>query len=143
MTPFFDWFANNQLLLTWMGIASFATFLLSLLSLPWLVAMIPEDYFLPKKRQPSDWKTRRPGIRLLALIGKNLLGCILFLGGLLMLFLPGQGVLTLAMGLLLIDYPGKFRLERKLASQPSILNGLNWLRAKANKPALKVERENS
>ena len=55
-----------------------------------------------------------------------------------MLFLPGQGILTLVMGALLMDYPGKFQLERKIVKTPAILKGLNWLRAKANKPPLVI-----
>jgi len=54
-----------------------------------------------------------------------------------MLFLPGQGILTMVVGMLLIDYPGKFKLERKVAKTPTIFKGLNWLRAKANKSPLK------
>ena len=69
-------------------------------------------------------------------MGKNLIGYGLIVAGLLMLFLPGQGILTLVMGLLLVDYPGKFRLERKLVKTPAILNSLNWLRKKAKKPPL-------
>ena len=133
-----DWLGNNQPLLVWVGSGSAIVFIASLLSLPWLVAKIPEDYFVPKKRQPTSWKTQRPALRLLALIGKNLLGYGLILAGALMLFLPGQGILTLVMGLLLVDYPGKFRLERKLVKTPAILNSLNWLRRKAKKPPLVV-----
>jgi hypothetical protein len=119
-----------------MGVGSAFVFVISLLSLPWLVAQIPDDYFVPKKRQPTQWKTRQPLIRLVILIGKNCLGYVLLLGGILMLFLPGQGLLTMITGLLLIDYPGKFRLERRIVNTPAVLKSLNWLRAKANKPPL-------
>jgi hypothetical protein len=76
-------------------------------------------------------------MRLIVLIGKNSLGYLLLLGGILMLFLPGQGILTMVTGLMLIDYPGKFRLERKIVNRPTILKSLNWLRAKAKQPPLK------
>ena len=138
MNELLAWVSDNQQLLVWAGIVSFVVFILSLLSLPWLVAQIPEDYFLPKKRQPTQWKQLHPIIRLLALIGKNLIGYGLIVAGLLMLFLPGQGILTLVMGLLLVDYPGKFRLERKLVKTPAILNSLNWLRRKAKRPPLVI-----
>lgn len=119
------------------GAISLLFFIVSLLSLPWLVAKIPEDYFLSNQRRNSMWKRRYPLMHILATLGKNLLGYILLTGGVLMLFLPGQGILTMVMGMLLIDYPGKFKLERKLAKTPTIFKGLNWLRAKANKPPLK------
>jgi len=132
------WATDHQQLLVWAGVISLIVFILSLLSLPWLVSQIPEDYFLPKKRQPAEWKHLHPAIRLLALMGKNLIGYALIVAGLLMLFLPGQGLLTLVMGLLLVDYPGKFRLERKLVKTPAIFNSLNWLRKKAKKPPLVI-----
>lgn len=127
---------ENQHLLMWMGLGSLAVFVVSLLSLPWLVAQIPEDYFAPKKRRPTQWKAKPPVTRLVTLISKNLLGYVLLLGGIMMLFLPGQGILTMVAGILLIDYPGKFALERKIANTPAIFKGLNWLRAKAKKPPL-------
>jgi hypothetical protein len=74
------------------------------------------------------------------LIAKNAFGAILLLGGIIMLFVPGQGLLTIAMGLLLLDYPGKFHLEQRLASNAKILNGLNWLRAKAGTAPLRIEK---
>lgn len=136
MKALMDLLAEHQYLLWWMGVGSAFVFVISLLSLPWLVAQIPDDYFVPKKRQPTQWKTRQPLIRLIILIGKNCLGYMLLLGGILMLFLPGQGLLTMITGLLLIDYPGKFRLERKIVNTPTVLKSLNWLRAKARKPPL-------
>ena len=136
MSELFGWVSDHQQLLVWAGIVSLMVFILSLLAMPWLVAQIPEDYFLPKKRQPTQWKQLHPVIRLLALMGKNLIGYGLIVAGVLMLFLPGQGVLTLVMGLLLVDYPGKFRLERRLVKTPAIFNSLNWLRRKAKKPPL-------
>ena len=136
MNNLLEWLGNNQPLIVWVGTGSAIVFVASLLSLPWLVAKIPEDYFVPKKRKPTPWKIQRPALRLLALIGKNLLGYGLILAGILMLFLPGQGVLTMVTGLLLIDYPGKFRIERRIVQTPTVRNGLNWLRAKAKKPPL-------
>ena len=138
MSELFGWVTDHQQLLVWAGIVSLIVFILSLLTLPWLVAQIPEDYFLPKKRQPTQWKQLHPVIRLFALIGTNVIGCGLILAGLVMLLLPGQGILTLVMGLLLVDYPGKFRLERRLVKTPAILNSLNWLRRKAKKPPLVI-----
>jgi len=75
----------------------------------------------------------------LVFVVKNTIGYLLLLSGILMLFLPGQGILTMVAGLLMMDYPGKFSLERRIALSPSILTKLNWLRAKASKPPLKTD----
>ena len=134
-----EWVSENTAFLTWLGVISIVVFFISLLSLPWLVSLIPEDYFCHQHRSPAPWKEQRPAIRYLLLFGKNLLGLILLLGGILMLVFPGQGILTIIMGMLLLDYPGKYALERKVVSQPNILKSLNWLRAKAKHPPLKVD----
>lgn len=135
------WLTANQALVGWLTGASVATFVISLVALPWLVARIPPDYFAHHKRHATPLKQRHPVIRLLLLIGKNLLGTILLAGGIIMLFVPGQGLLTMAMGLLLLDYPGKFALERRVARQHAVLSGLNWLRAKTGSPPLVVDDE--
>lgn len=130
--------ANDYLhLLPIIGLVSALIFVISLLSLPWLVALIPEDYFLSAERRPSPWEKRNPFIKITLIVCKNILGFVLLLGGFLMLFVPGQGLLTMVAGLVLMDYPGKFALEKKIVKNPSIYKGLNWLRAKANKPPLR------
>lgn len=133
------WITAHQTLLTWLTFGSLAAFVISLLALPWLVARIPTDYFLYTKRHPIPLKQQHPIIRMVLLIGKNILGAILLIGGILMIFIPGQGLLTIAMGMLLLDYPGKFLLERKFVRQAKVLNTLNWLRAKTNAPPLEID----
>ncbi len=136
------WLAQYQEIFAWLALISLLTFVISLLSLPWLVARIPDDYFLYSKRHPADLKKNHPLIRMALLIGKNVLGVILLIGGIIMLFIPGQGLLTIAMGMLLMDYPGKFELEQRLAQNEKILHGLNWLRARGHAVPLKVETQN-
>lgn len=132
-------FYSYASILPLVGAVSAVIFIISLLSLPWLAAKIPQDYFLYSQRQPPLWQAKtRPIFRLLLIVVKNLLGCILLAGGFLMLFIPGQGLLTIFMGLVLIDYPKKFAFEKKLVTIPAILKGLNWLRKKADKPPLNV-----
>jgi archaellum biogenesis protein FlaJ (TadC family) len=133
------WISSHQNILVLSGMASIIIFIVSLLSLPWLVAKIPEDYFVPKKRAGTPWKGHFLGLWLLMFAVKNVVGYLLLFSGFLMLFLPGQGILTILTGLLLMDYPGKFQLERKIALSPAVLSKLNWLREKANQPPLKID----
>ena len=107
------------------------------MGISWFIAQIPEDYFLSTKRKPSKWQEQKPILRLAVIFGKNIIGFSLIIGGLLMLVLPGQGLLTIVTGLLLVNYPGKYKLEKKLVAIPSIFRALNWIRVKANKPPLK------
>ncbi len=136
INSFFQWFADHPEVLISMGVSSVFIFLISIIGISWFVAQIPEDYFLLSKRQTSKWQEQKPILRLVAVVGKNILGLSLIIGGLLMLILPGQGLLTIVTGLLLVNYPGKYKLEQKLVSIPSIYKPLNWIRFKAKKPPL-------
>ena len=131
------WFSDHPGVLISLGASSILIFIISILGISWFVAQIPEDYFLLSKRKPSKWQERKPILRLVLLFGKNIIGFFLIIGGLLMLVLPGQGLLTIVTGLLLINYPGKYKLEQKLVTIPSVFRALNWIRVKANKPPLK------
>ena len=131
------WFSDHPGVLIGLGASSILIFIISILGISWFVAQIPEDYFLSSKRKPSKWQEQKPILRLTVLFGKNIIGVSLIIGGLLMLVLPGQGLLTIVTGLLLINYPGKYKLEQKLVAIPSVFRALNWIRVKANKPPLK------
>jgi hypothetical protein len=120
----------------WFGSISLFVFLFSLLSIKWLVALIPEDYFVIKR--VSKIKSQNPLIWYFILILKNLVGYSLILGGVIMLVLPGQGLFTIIIGLMLSNYPGKYIIEKKFIAIPTVLKSINWLRRKSNKPPLKV-----
>ncbi|MBD63211.1 MAG: hypothetical protein CMD68_03925 [Gammaproteobacteria bacterium] len=137
INSFLIWFSDNPGILVSLGIFSIFIFLFSILGISWFVAHIPEDYFLGSRREPMEWGKNIPALRFLFLFIKNFFGILLILGGILMLILPGQGFLTIVTGLILINYPGKFRLEQKIVSMPSVFKTLNWIRMKANKTPLK------
>jgi archaellum biogenesis protein FlaJ (TadC family) len=123
---------DNDTILVLTGI-SVITFLVSLILLPWLILLIPADYFVEKKRHPMQWKHSFIGVRLALIILKNILGLVLLVLGIFMLVLPGQGILTILAGLVLLDFPGKFLLLRWLARKERVLRSLNWIRKKGHK----------
>lgn len=121
-----------QDLIVWVGIGSALLFVISLLLLPWLVKRIPVDYF--KRPMPEGWALMvRPQTML-----RNLIGVLVVIAGFIMLVTPGQGVLTILVGLALMQFPGKRALERWLISRPGILSTINWIRTKANIPPLQL-----
>jgi hypothetical protein len=71
---------------------------------------------------------------------KNILGALFVLAGVAMLVLPGQGILTILIGLSLTDFPGKRDLELKLIKKPSVYKAINWMRRKYKKPPLQIPR---
>ncbi|MCA1573007.1 MAG: hypothetical protein LC770_00390, partial [Acidobacteria bacterium] len=80
-------------------------------------------------------------IRWLAIIGKNLLGVVLVVAGILLSLpgVPGQGILTILLGVMLLDFPGRPRLEHWLVSRPRILRTINKLRHRFSKQALVLD----
>lgn len=130
------WIAAHGHLIALLAGLSLLMFIASLFALPFLVARLPEDYFLDPQRHASRLRRLHPLVYLTILVVKNLLGWILVLAGIAMLVLPGQGLLTLFMGLVLCDFPGKFALERRLACQPALLGAINWLRGRAHQGPL-------
>ena len=80
-------------------------------------------------------------MRYLLIAGKNLLGFVLVVLGIIMSVpgVPGQGILTILLGVMLLDFPGRRRLEHKLVSRPQVLNTINKLRHKFDKPKLVLD----
>jgi hypothetical protein len=135
-----DWIAGNEPFLWWLAALSVFTFVASLLAVPWLVVRIPRDYFAPGATPRLPWAERHPALRLAFAILKNVLGLALLAAGLAMLVLPGQGLLTIVVGLVLLDFPGKHALLRRIVMQPPVLESINWLRRRAGREPLIVER---
>lgn len=133
-----DWIKANDALFWWLAAVSVVTFVGSLVLVPVLVSRIPADYFAHSQRPRTAMDTRPAWARVALRIGKNVLGVLLMFGGLAMLVLPGQGLLTLLIGFMLVDLPGKYRFERWLVSRPRIASGINWLRLKAGREPLKT-----
>jgi Putative transmembrane protein (PGPGW) len=107
---------------------SVAMLLLTIVVFPFVIARLPSDYFADDSRPPP--LSRHLIVHVLLMALKNLLGLALVLVGVLLFFLPGQGLLTLLIGLTIMNYPGKFEVERWLVRRPRVLPALNWLRAR-------------
>ena len=133
---FLEFLSDYKIYLVWLGTLSFIIFIFSLLTIKWLVALIPSDYFI--KKNNSEFRSNYPIFWLISIIIKNLVGYTLIVGGTLMLVLPGQGLFTIFVGLMLSNYPGKFYIERKFIAIPSVLRAINWLRKKSNTPPIKM-----
>jgi hypothetical protein len=127
-------FQKHEGLLFGLGVASLAFVVISLALLPILIARLPPDYFARERREAYWLRRLSPALRVAAIVAKNAVGLLVTVCGVLMLVLPGQGLLTLLIGLSLLDFPGKYRIERWLLGRPSVMRGLNWLRRKLHKP---------
>lgn len=120
----------------WLLLVSIGSFIATIVAVPMLLVRIPADYFAHDKRQPLT-RTRPPIlVRVLLIVVKNTLGAVLILIGLLFLLTPGQGLLTMLVGLMLMNYPGKYQVERWLISRPPVYSSINWLRQRAHREPL-------
>ena len=133
-------FLNQNLssILSWLAICSLFIFFFSILAINFVIKIIPVDYFDSTKRELSPFKTSNSIIWLIFFIIKNIMGYLLILGGILMLVLPGQGLLTILLGLIFSDYPGKYKLEKKLITIKPIYRYINWVRKKSDIEPIKL-----
>ncbi len=122
----------------WLGVATVVMFVVSFLAVPFLLGRIPVDYFTRAEPSPMSWQRHHPALRWTLHVLKNLCGVVLLLFGIIMIFTPGQGVLTVLMGVALMDFPGKRRLELWLVRRPRVLTSINWIRQRTRHPPLVV-----
>ena len=134
-----NWITIDETTIWYLAAFSIISFIATLLLVPVLVIRIPEDYFAEKKRHRWEpWAHEHPLIRWSLLIAKNSLGYIIIVLGIAMLVLPGQGILTILIGIMFINFPGKYRLERWVVMRAPVLNTINKLRQRAGRAPLKT-----
>ena len=105
-----------------------------------VLVKIPSNYFR-ESYSGGFLKDRSPVIRWLGIIGKNVLGLLLVVMGILLSLpgVPGQGILTILLGIMLLDFPGRRQLELKLVSRPKVFKTINRLRHGFGKPPLVLD----
>lgn len=132
--------------LTWGGVlvalALFvATFVGSLVVVGFLLVKVSPTYFQDFHRREL-WPDRHPVVRVAGRIVKNLVGVALLVIGIVLSLpgVPGQGLMTILIGLMLVDFPGKRSLERRMIGRPRILRAVNRLRRRFGRRALVLGR---
>ena len=136
-----DLWASLTLSQVLLGVGLFlASFTISFAAIGIVMVRVPPHYF--SLHHERDFLPDSPWIvKWGATIAKNIAGVFLiFLGILLSLpGVPGQGILTILLGLILLDIPGKRPLEARIIKRPAVLAAINKLRAKYNKPPLELD----
>ena len=140
-----DWFGDVWATLTLgrvlIGVGLFlGSLLLSFAAIAVVMIKIPANYFSSHYVQDflpnSSW-----AVRWGAVILKNLLGVLLIIIGVILSLpgVPGQGILTILLGLIMLDIPGKRPLEAKIIKRPAVLAAINNLRQRYGKPELQLD----
>jgi len=140
----FDFLSDFFAALSWRKVLIGASiFLVSFFANLGIVSLIlvklPADHF-SKNRKTKFWSGPRPWLHATKVIGKNIAGILLVALGVVLSLpgVPGQGLLTVLLGIMLLDFPGRDRLEQKLLSKPSIVNTINSLRGRFGKKPLEL-----
>jgi hypothetical protein len=139
------WLAELWASVTWgqilLGVGLFlGSLALSFAAIAIVMVKIPANYFSSHYKRdflPGSSFVVRWG----AVIAKNILGVFLILLGIALSLpgVPGQGILTILLGLIMLDIPGKRPLEARITKRPAVLAAINKLRAKYNKPPLELD----
>jgi len=122
----------------WLLALSVFAFFASLAAVSAIIVFLPADYFRRDQRPPSALERRHPVVRAALHVAKQALGLVLVSIGVLMLLTPGQGVLTILIGVTLLDFPGKYALERRLVSRPAVRRAIDWVRLRAGRAPLEL-----
>lgn len=118
----------------WMVVGSVLFFIVGLVGALATVVLLPDDFFINENRKPF-WGTN-PIVVLIVFIVRNVVGVAVIIAGVVMLFTPGQGLLTILIGLMLVTIPGKHHLMRSIVGRPAMITAMNKLRARFNRPPL-------
>ncbi|MBO68222.1 MAG: hypothetical protein CL398_07905 [Acidiferrobacteraceae bacterium] len=100
------------------------------------VVHMSQDYFINPNPAKTSWRGEHPLLRILLRCLKNVIGFGLLVLGVAMLVLPGQGVLTILIGLTMVEFPGKRNLEIRIIQHHRIRRAINAVRRRAGKPPL-------
>ncbi len=125
------------------GIAAFSvgTFVLSIVGVPLYLRRLPADYFSRREREGLGMSASHSFGWMARSVLRNALGAVLVVSGLAMFLLPGQGLLTIFVGVMLMDFPGKRRLQRRILSVRPILRAVNALRVRSGQPPFRLAPE--
>ncbi len=125
-------------LLPWLFGLSLICFVGSIVGV-WIVLIrLPADYLI-RDGGPVSNDSARHLLQFSRRIVQNVFGIVFLLMGMVMLLTPGQGILSIFVGITLLDFPGKQKLIRRILSNSKVLNAINNIREKCQKAPLMTE----
>lgn len=139
MASVVHWIRSNEAILLWLAVSSIGAFVATLAVVPMLIIRIPADYFVLSRNERPPLTGHNPAVRAILKVGRNVFGLFFIIAGVLMLVLPGQGILTILVGIMLLRFPGKDRLVRWIVARESVFQSINWLRKRAGRPPIVLD----
>lgn len=132
-----QWIQAHENLVWWIAVSSLIMFLGTLVVLIAVIVTLPSEHFARNDKQHPTIPVDNRVLLICYKIFKNMVGIFFILAGLAMLVLPGQGLISLLLGISLTSFPGKHRLIRFIIRRKSVFRSANWLRKKFDRPPLK------
>jgi hypothetical protein len=129
-----QWYATSEVLINWLGGLSLLMFIGTLIAVPTVIIALPQDFLTRREKATGPLLLRFWYFPYLFV--KNMVGITFILAGIAMLVLPGQGILTIFLGLILISFPRKRMLIKRIVGHRRVILGINKLRRRFNKPPL-------
>src|SRR5919202_1124731 len=100
----FDLLSELTLAITWRGVLIWVlifvgTFVINLAIVSFILVKLPADHF-SKSHKTKFWSGRRPLLRAVGIVGKNIAGLLLVALGIVLSIpgVPGKGLLTVLLG---------------------------------------------
>lgn len=106
---------------------------------PFVVGRLPVDEFAHRRAPRHAWHLGHPLLAVAWRVVRNALGAAFVLAGIAMLVLPGQGLLTIFVGVMLLEFPGKRALVLQVVRRKTARRTLNWLRRKRGVPEFEFD----
>ena len=135
LIPFLELIIGRPAQVVQVLVTSVVIVLLYVVGIYLAVIRMRSDYFVRTKSGVNSPHSH-PALRFLLQAAKNIFGIFLIIVGFLMLVLPGQGVLTILIGVTLLDFPGKQRFVIALVQRKIIREFINRIRLKAGQPPI-------
>jgi hypothetical protein len=116
------------------------TFFGTIAIVAFVLVRLPPDYFASGVTRPFMLGRPWP-LRWIGLFAKNALGALIIAIGVVLSLpgMPGQGLLIMLLGLMLLDVPGKKTIVHRITRIPRVIATINTLRARYGKAPLKVD----
>jgi hypothetical protein len=119
---------DHEAVMIAIAVGSVVAFIVGLLIASWAVVRMPADALLEDAAHHDDHPVRK--------VVRNVIGWVIIVIGIALLVLPGQGLITIALGMMLVDFPRKRQLILWVLARGSIHRTIDRLRARKGRPPL-------
>lgn len=131
-------YCTQPLVLTVLTGVSIGIFVIGFLLVPPLAVKLPADHFV-RPEVPRGLHTIKDWVWHLS---RNLLALVLLFAGIVMIVLPGPGIISIIVAVALAEFPGKRRVERWFIRTWIVRTSLNAMRNKYGAPPMIIPEAN-